>query len=389
MTTVAAAPAHRRRRAAPLIGLVGLALSGIGLVVDPRQAYASWLAALAAGLSIALGALLLVAIASISGARWFDPLRGFALDVAGTLPLFALLFLVLLPGLGVLYPWVHARHLPNAAWLNPPWFIARAGFYFAVWIGIALTLRRWARAGPGGGAGPAAPPSPRERALAAAALPPLGLTLTFAAFDWLMSLDPRWSSTVFGVYWFAGGFLAALAVVTLAAVRAGTGSPSSTPSRVAWSPQAEPLPAAQGYALGALMLTFAVFWAYIAYSQYFIIWIADLPAEVAWYVPRVRGGWGVLALVVLGGQLALPLLVLLLYAAKRSARAMAVIAVWLLVVHYLDTYWLVLPAIHPDAPHPHWLDLSALAAVAGCAVTWIGWLGRHDPQRNRMRHAQG
>ncbi|HET8833326.1 MAG TPA: hypothetical protein VFN08_01250, partial [Gemmatimonadales bacterium] len=97
MTTVAAAPAHRRRRAAPLIGLVGLALSGIGLVVDPRQAYASWLAALAAGLSIALGALLLVAIASISGARWFDPLRGFALDVAGTLPLFALLFLVLLP----------------------------------------------------------------------------------------------------------------------------------------------------------------------------------------------------------------------------------------------------------------------------------------------------
>jgi hypothetical protein len=371
MTTVVASPAHRGWRAAPVIGLLGLALSGVGLLGDPRQAYASWLAALAAGLSIALGALLLVAIASISGARWFDPLRGFALDVAGTLPLFALLFLVLLPGLGSLYPWVHARNLPNAAWLNLPWFLARAAFYFAVWIVIALTLRRWAHAGAA-----AAPPTPRERALAAVALPPLGLTLTFAAFDWLMSLDPRWSSTVFGVYWFAGGFLAALAVVTLAAVR-----------RAGVSPTEDRLPPAQGYALGALMLTFAVFWGYIAYSQYFIIWIADVPAEVAWYIPRVRGGWGVMALVVLAGQLALPLLVLLLYAAKRSARAMAVVAVWLIVVHYLDTYWLVLPAIHPDAPHPHWLDLSALAAVGGSAAAWIAWLGRGGPRANGVRHA--
>ncbi|HET7470088.1 MAG TPA: hypothetical protein VFJ81_10455 [Gemmatimonadales bacterium] len=373
MTTVAASPAHQRWRVAPVIGLVGLALSGIGILVDPRQAYASWLAALAAGLSVTLGALLLVAIASISGARWFDPLRGFALDVAGTLPLFALLFLVLLPGLGVLYPWVDARGLPNAAWLNRPWFLVRAAFYFAVWIGIALTLRRWALPG----ADLAAPPAPRERALAGAALPPLGLTLTFAAFDWLMSLDPRWTSTVFGVYWFAGGFLAALAVVTLAAAR--TGDERAHPAR---------LPASQGYALGALMVTFAVFWGYIAYSQYFIIWIADVPAEVAWYVPRVRGGWGVLALAVLVGQLALPFLVLLLYAAKRSARAMAMIAAWLLVVHYLDTYWLVLPAIHPDAPHPHWLDLSALAAVAGCAAAWIGWLGRRGPRITGTPHAQ-
>lgn len=370
MTTMAVSPAHRRWRAEPVIGLVGLALSGIGLLGDPRQAYASWLAALTAGLSIALGALLLVAIAGISGARWFDPLRGFALDVAATLPLFALLFLVLLPGLGVLYPWVHARSLPNAAWLSLPWFLARAALYFAVWIGVALTLRRWARAG-----GADAPPTARERALAAGALPALGLTLTFAAFDWLMSLDPGWSSTVFGVYWFAGGFLAALAVVTLAAVRRAGGTRSGR------------LPAAQGYALGALMLTFAVFWAYIAYSQYFIIWIANVPAEVAWYIPRVRGGWGAVALLVLVGQLALPLLVLLLYAAKRSARAMAVVAAWLLVVHYLDTYWLVLPAIHPDAPHPHWLDLSALAAVGGSAAGWIGWLGRRDPRTDRMPHA--
>jgi hypothetical protein len=86
--------------------------------------------------------------------------------------------------------------------------------------------------------------------------------------------------------------------------------------------------------------------------------------------------------------LALPLLVLLLYAAKRSARAMSVVAAWLLVVHYLDTYWLVLPAIHPDGPHPQWLDLSALAAMAGSGWAWIGWLRRNDPRTNRMRHAE-
>lgn len=351
----------RRLQVAPALGLAGLLLSGIGFLVDPRQAYFSWLAALAAGLSTALGALLLVAITSVAGGRWFDPLRGLALDLAATLPLFALLFVVLLPGLGVLYPWVHARELPNAAWLNLPFFLARAAIYFAIWTAVSLLLRRWARAG---GAS-SQPPSARERALAAGALPVLGLSLTFAAFDWLMPLAPGWASTVFGVYWFAGGFLAALALIALLAVlrarRDGGGAS---------------LPPRQAYALGALMLTFVVFWAYIAYSQYFIIWIADVPAEVAWYLPRVRGGWGLLALGLLLGQFVLPLLVLLLHAAKRNTRALGLIAAWLLVMHYLDTYWLVLPAVHPDAPHPHWLDLSALAAMAGTAGAWVTWLGR-------------
>ena len=358
----AAASRLPRMRPAPAIALAGLGLSVIGFLVDPRQGYASWLAALAAGLSVALGALLLVAIANISGARWFDPLRATALDIAATLPLFAVLFLVLLPGLGVLYPWMHTRNLPNSAWLDPRWFVARAVAYFAIWIAVSLLLRRWALKE---GADGARPPSARERALAAVALPALGLTLTFAAFDWIMSLDPAWASSVFGVYWFAGGMLTALAVVALAAVLRGRGGARRTQ-----------LPPAQGYALGALMVTFAVFWAYIAYSQYFIIWIADVPEEAAWYVPRVHGGWGVVALVVLSGQFALPLLVLLLYAAKRDARAIAVVAAWLLVMHYLDTYWLVLPAVHPDGPHPHWLDLSALAAVIGSGVAWTARLAR-------------
>jgi hypothetical protein len=359
--TAVAAEGQRPWRVGPAIGLAGLLLSGIGFLVDPRQAYASWLAALATGLSTALGILILIAIAYVSGARWFDPLRGLALELAGTMPLFALLFIVLLPGLGRLYPWAHPGGSPNPAWLNVPWFLVRAAVYFAIWIALSILLRRGAGAAPDAASGA---PSARERALAAVALPILGLSLTFAAFDWLMSLEPGWVSTVFGVYWFAGGIIAALALLTVLAAAGGA----------ARAPVA--LGTRQAYALGALMLTFAVFWAYIAYSQYFIIWIANVPAEVAWYVPRVRGGWGVLALVVLVGQFLLPLLVLLFQAAKLSPRVLAVVGALVLVMHYLDTYWLVLPAVHPDAPHPHWLDLSALAAVGGAASGWIARFGR-------------
>lgn len=356
---MSATPMIRANRWRPVrvwlaIGAAGLVLSVIGFVTDPHQAYASWLAAFAAGVSIALGALILVAVTHLTGARWFDPLRRIALDIAGTLPLFALLFLLLLPGVGRLYPWAHAPNAVNAAYLNPAFFVIRAVVYFAIWIAVGLTLRRWALAR---STGAELPPSQRERALAAVALPALGLTLTFAAFDWLMSLTPAWSSTIFGVYWFAGGFLAALALVALAG---------------ALGPM--PLDEDRGYALGALLLTFVVFWAYIAYCQYLIIWIGDVPAEVAWYVPRVRGSWGALALVLLFGQFLLPLLALLPHAAKVSSRMLAPVAAWLLVMHYLDCYWLVLPALHPDAVHAHWLDLGALAAVAGTAGAWATWL---------------
>jgi hypothetical protein len=361
VSTIAAVSRRPASPRPPLaIGVAGLLLSSVGFVLAPRQAYASWLAALAAGLSLVLGVLLLVAITAVAGGRWFDPLRGAALDLVATVPLFALLFLVLVPGLGALYPWVHGAPSAAAGWLTVPWFLARALLYFATWTAVGLTLRRWNRA-PGD---PAAPPSARERWLAAAALPALGLSFTFAAFDWLMSLAPGWSSTAFGVYWFAGGLLAALAQMALVAVAR---------ARAAGQDR---LPPGLGYGLGALMLTFAVFWAYIAYSQFFIIWIADVPAEVSWYLPRLRGGWGGLALLLLLGQFVVPLLILLFRRAKLSLGVTETVALWLLAMHYLDNYWLVLPAVHPDGPHVSWLDLSAIAAIGGTAAAWITRLGR-------------
>lgn len=351
------------------LGVGGLLLFGLGLLLDPRQALMSYLAAYATMLSLGLGALTLVMISNITGARWFAPFRRPAEAVAATAPLFALLFLPLVFGLRDVYPWVPpAASLGPAAkasleakriYLNVPFFLLRAVLYFAVWIATSLLLRHWSvrqemqsmeR------------PARRTRALSAGGLPAVGLTLSFAAFDWLMSLSPAWFSTIYGLYYFAGAFLGALAL--LAAVTPGAERARLLGGTVSGD---------EYHALGKLLLTFVVFWAYIAFSQLLIIWIADVPQEVSWYLPRLGGSWGGLALVLLVGQFGLPFLLLLFRGVKRSPRVLAKIGFWLLLMHYLDVYWLVLPQLWPAGVHLHWLDLVTLTAVGGLTLAYVGW----------------
>jgi hypothetical protein len=180
----------------------------------------------------------------------------------------------------------------------------------------------------------------------------LGLTLTFAAFDWLMSLTPAWFSTIYGLYYFAGGFLGALGLIALLS------HPSLRPAGMIVSRD-------ESHSLGKLLLTFVLFWAYVAYAQLLIVWIADLPKEVSWYLPRLRVGWGVLGLVLLVGQFAIPFLVLLFRRFNLAPRPLAWIGGWLLLMHYLDLYWLVLPVLHPAGPVLHWLDLAGILLVLG------------------------
>ena len=343
-------------RTASIVGVVlavpGLLLFALGLLLDARQALLSYLAAYATGLSIVLGALILVMTCNITGARWFDAFRRPAEAIAASSPLFAVLFLPLAFGLSRVYPWAPAAAGDRRVWLNEPFFLIRAAIYFAVWTAAGLLLRRWSLRP---GADARGRVDARSRALSAGGLPAVAFTFSFAAFDWLMSLSPAWFSTIYGVYVFAGGFLAALAVLALL-----------VPGRA---------PRADNYQkLGNLLLTFTVFWAYIAFSQFLIIWIADVPQEVAWYVPRVRGSWGALALVVLVGQFGLPFLVLLLRRVKRSPGTLAKVGAWLLVMHYLDVYWLVLPQLDPGGVRPHWLDLAALCAIGGCTMAYAAWL---------------
>ena len=352
------------------LGVIGFAFVVLGIVTSPRQAYMSYLVAYTAVAGTVLGALVLVMMSHLVGARWYVVLRRLTEVIACTLPIQALLFIPVLFGMREIYPWamppqdvtraLQGEIAKKAAYLNVPFFVARAAAYFIVWIFIAWLLRRWSvRQDTERGV----ELTTWQRRLSAGGIPFLAITLTFAAFDWLMSLTPAWWSTIYGVYYFAGAVVAAISLVALLAMLA---------QRAA---------ILDGYvgsehfgALGKLLLTFVIFWAYIAFAQLLIIWIADIPAEATWYITRLHGGWGQVGLALLIFHFAIPFLLLLPRDLKRSPRAMAAIGIMLLIMHYFDVYWLAMPVLHPNGMVIHWLDFASLAAVIGCTASFGAWL---------------
>lgn len=346
------------------LGLGGLSLTALGLAVAPARALFAWLAAFTFVASVALGALCFLLIVHAAASTWPVAVRRLTEAVAGTFPLLALAFVPVVVGAAHIYPWAHPeavedphlRHLiaHKAPYLNVPFFALRGAFYLAVWIAVSALLRRWSFA-----ADESAPSRQQQaRALSAAALPLVGLTLTFAAFDWLMSLEPAWFSSVFGIYWFAGGFVASLALLAALAEAARRG------------PLAAAITTSHFHALGRLVFAFSIFWAYIAYFQALLIQIANKPEEVTFYLHRIEGGWAAVAWLLAGGRFAVPFLLLLPRATKCMPRLMAALGLFLVVTHYLDCYWLVMPL----APTRHvWIDLAALVGLTGTAVAFAAW----------------
>ncbi len=349
--------------------LLGLGLWGLGLWREPARALFAYLFSFVFWVSLALGALFLLAIFHASKARWPVVLRRMIETLAlGLIPL-AVLFVPIGLGLPHLYSWVnpearfsgHALHLLHEkhGYLNVPGFLARAALYFAVWIAVGVLLHRLSARQDEHGELIA---TQRQRRLGAGALPFLAITLTFAAFDWLMSLHPNWFSTLFGVYYFAGAFLGAVSVLTLVTLLArGPNLYSALVTPAHW------------HNLGKFQLAFVSFWAYIAFSQYMLIWIANLPEEVVWFLERTRGGWRSYSVALVVVHFVIPFIVLLSRRVKLRARALALISTWLLVVHALDLYWLVLPTLHPDGPRPSWMDLAAFIGVGGVCVAFCTW----------------
>jgi hypothetical protein len=345
-----------------VIAGVGAAGTLIGFILDPARAAASYLVAYGACVSTVLGALALVMIARVTAANWFVAVRRQAEQIAAVLPALALLALPVLVCVRLLYTWTTPASLPGdvqravqakSGYLNVPFFVGRTVVYFAVWIAIAETLRRASLLQD---RGDSAPLERRMYLVSVVGLVAFAFTVSFASFDWLMSLSPGWYSTVYGVDYFAGGMVGALALLT---VVVGVERRRGELAEVGRG---------HFHALAKLLLTFVLFWVYIGFSQLIVIWSAEIPAERGWYAVRMRGGWGVLGAVVLVGHFAFPFCALLVRSIKRSPALMTAIGVSLLVMHYLDTYWIAMP----DAPsHGGWgivTDVFAVLLVGGAAA---------------------
>jgi hypothetical protein len=283
----------------------------------------------------------------------------------------AALFLPLLFGLRDLYSWTvlgAADHDALLRWkapyLNVPFFLIRAALFFGIWSFIAQLYYRGSR-GQDDTGDPGV--SARLRRLAGPSIIVLALTQTFASIDWIMSLTPHWYSTMFGVYFFAGsfvGFIALLSVVSAAMRRA---------ELLDTVISAEHL-----HDVGKLLFAFTAFWAYIAFSQFFLMWYANLPEETIWFKTRIEGSWLPVSIFLMAGHFGAPFLYLMGRDVKRNGTALAVGGAWVLAMHFVDLYWQVMPTLHPEGLRPSALDVAAFVAIGGCFVATASWLMRRQ-----------
>ena len=350
----------------PLIaaGIAGVivAATAAALTGDATQFYQSYLIGYMFCLGITLGCLALGMVHQLSGGAWGVVLRRPIGAAARVLPVLTLLFVPILVGMSHLYIWTHAdavaadevlqhKHL----YLNTPFFVLRAVLYFLVWNGISFFLNRWSleqdRTGD--------PWIPRRmQRLSAAGLVLYGLTITFASFDWLMSIEPDWYSTIYGVIIIGGQGLSGIAFLILA---------------IAWLSRRPPLNdiivADHFHDAGNLTLAFVMLWAYFAFSQYLIIWAGNLPKEIAWYQHRLQTGWRAIGILLVVFHFGVPFLVLLSRRLKRQASTLARIAGAILVARVVDLFWLVAPEFHRNGISISWLDV--LLPVSLSAI-WLG-----------------
>ncbi len=354
---------HRVQSAALVVAGLGVIACVVGLFAARQQFFQAYLIAYLFFIGLALGSMAVLMIQYVTGGAWGAVIRRLLESATRTLPLMALLFLPIAFGLTHLYEWAipeHVAHDPilqhKSLYLNVPFFLGRAVFYFAAWLTTAYFLNRWSLE-QDAGADPRL--TRRLEMLSRGGLLLYALTMTFASMDWGMSLEPHWFSTIYGVMFMGQQGLSTFAfMIPMAALLA------------ARPPFSRIIGADQFHDLGKLMLAFVMLWAYFAFSQFLIIWSANLPEEIPWYLRRTQHGWQWVALVLFVIHFALPFIVLLSRDVKRHARAVSVVAVLLIAARFVDLFWLLRPAVAPEGFAIHWLDPAAIAAVGGM---WV-WL---------------
>lgn len=377
------------QRWAALVGAAALIACVIGAFFDAPIFFHAYLFAYLFWLGIALGSMGLLMMHHLTGGAWGFVIRRLLEAAAMTLPLLAVLFLPILFGLHDLFRWTHPDVMAadpvlqhkSHFFLNVPWFVGRAVLYFAVWIILAVTLRRWSleqdRTGD-----PAI--TARFQHLCGLGLLLYVLMMSLAAIDWVMALEPTWFSTIFGLILICGQGLVAFAfVIPVAVLLAG------------WKHLTDRISPEAFRDLGGLMLAFVVLWTYMAFSQYLIIWSGNLADEATWYLPRREGGWPWIALFLILFHFFVPFVLLLFGHIKRNYRTLAIVALLLLLVHLVDAYWLVAPTFTRTGLHVTWMDILMPVALGGL---WLAWFMQqvkgkalvplHDPRLEGLFDAQ-
>ena len=354
------------QKRALIVGVVFLLLLAVGAVLNRPQFFHSYLVAFLFWAGIALGSLALLMLQHLTGGHWGLVIRRVLEAATRTLPLVALLFLPIIIGAHDIYPWTHHEEMSKTPalvqkarlYLNMPGFVGRAVLYFALWGILAYLLNKWSweqdrtaerRY------------TKRMRMLSAPGILIFVLTVTFASVDWAMSLNPEWFSTIYGLLFVAAWSLSALAFSIAILAIVGRSEPLARVVRPNHFQD-----------LGKLMLAFVMLWAYFSFSQYLIVWSGNLPEEIQWYLPRVSGGWGAIALSVIIFHFALPFMLLLSASLKRNAGKLLILAIVILVIRLIDFFWMIAPEF-TNGFHISWMDVVAPIGIGGVWLAMFFW----------------
>src|SRR3954468_4640937 len=339
-----------------LAGAAGAVISAIGWFLNATQFFQSYLMAYMFVLGLTLGCLALGMVHQLSGGAWGVVIRRPIGAASRVLPVLTLLFLPIALGMPHLYEWTHAdvvardpllqhKHL----YLNTPFFLIRAAFYFAVWNTFSYLLNHWSLEQDRTGDPRLAR---RMQKLSGGGLVAYGLCMTFASFDWLMSLEPHWFSTIYGMLIIGGQGLSALSFLLLT---------------LAWLARRKPLSdivtPGHFHDISNLMLAFVMLWAYFSFSQYLLIWSGNLPEEISWYLHRLQTGWRFIAILLVVFHFAVPFVLLLSRAIKRSRSLLVKVSLAILVARLIDLFWLVAPEFHTAGISVSWLDIVVPATL--------------------------
>lgn len=350
-----------------IVGVAGTALCAVGAIFNLDQFFRSYLLGYIFWLGIVLGCFAILMLQHMSGGAWGLVIRRLLESATRTFPLLALLFVPVALGVRSVYVWAQpiAVDAPEAfkhalahkaLYLNVPFFIGRAVFYFAVWNLVTYFLNKWSLEQDRTGHRPL---TTKLQSLSAPGLVLYGLTVSFASIDWVMSLEPQWFSTMYGILVMGGQGLSAMAFVIAAVVLLSQ-----------YKPLSEAIKPSHLHDLGKLMLAFLMLWAYFGFSQFLIIWSGNLPEEIPWYVRRLQSSWKWVGLALVVLQFALPFVLLLSRDIKRNARRLVIVAVAVILMRLVDLIWLTGPEFHEGAFYFHWMDVVMPVGLGGL---WLAY----------------